>query len=325
MKGFYTQCLCILTDGNITIEDIKTACQSHGFQVVKQISSNENWCLGGPTIIISYDPEQNGYISIDVVNREWPDSMGDSKSDLILFGAWSTGNFGPFTYPNGLTRAQQHSWSWEDAKNVSSCHKGFIRIRLSYIFGCEKNAPIMPKNYNALSELNFLNTIVLAVMTIPGAICYFNPNGEVLLNFESFQKTFSLCKEQNNIPLSLWMNIRFFKLTDKLFFMDTVGNRQLDVKDIEAIFSIDDYDGGTVAYYIRNVTHYLIESKAQIKHNDAIDGPNETNLSWMINISEEGTLSPPREVLRVFPKLNRDEVLKAIVKNQNNDSDNSST
>lgn len=59
--------------------------------------------------------------------------MGDAKSDPMTFGAWSMGYFGPFAYPGGLTRAIQQPWGWAAARDVAPTHRGFDRIRSSYV------------------------------------------------------------------------------------------------------------------------------------------------------------------------------------------------
>src|SRR5262245_53444375 len=88
---------------------------------------------------------------------------------------------------------------------------------------------------------------------------------------------------------------------EKVAFMDSVGNSQLDLPDVESIFPLDKYDPGTIDYYLRNVTHYLLDSGGQIKTGVAIDGPCESNLSWTTESLEDALLSPPRPVLRLYP------------------------
>jgi hypothetical protein len=36
-----------------------------------------------------------------------------------------------------------------------------------------------------------------------------------------------------------------------------------------------------------------------------IDGPGETDLSWTIEVLDEGIVEPPRPVLRLYPKSSR--------------------
>jgi hypothetical protein len=47
-KGFYTQGVSLLTNGQTTINDIKSALRRHGFDIVKELPAGENWAFGGP-------------------------------------------------------------------------------------------------------------------------------------------------------------------------------------------------------------------------------------------------------------------------------------
>jgi hypothetical protein len=146
--------------------------------------------------------------------------------------------------------------------------------------------------------------LVLALRTVPGVICYFNPNGEVLRDLANFREIWDACLAQQKIPLLLWMNICFFKLSDNFAFMDTVGNWQLDIADVEVIFPSERYEPRDIDYYMRNVTHYLLDLDKEIKTGEAIDGPGETNLSWTTQALDKPMAAPPRRVLRLCPKSN---------------------
>lgn len=62
------------------------------------------------------------------------------------------------------------------------------------------------------------------------------------------------------------------------------------------------YDPNTIGYYLRNVTHYLLELGREIQTGEAIDGPGERGLSWIAEARDEGLVTPPRRALRLFPK-----------------------
>ena len=100
------------------------------------------------------------------------------------------------------------------------------------------------------------------------------------------------------------MNIRLFNLSDELGFMDTVGNGQLEISDVEAMFPSAKYDPGDVDYYLRNVTHYLLGVDREMQSGEEIDGPGESNLSWTMEVLDRGLVDPPRRVLRLYPKAN---------------------
>lgn len=304
----FSQGACLLTDGTTTLDSVRQALEANDFEVVKQAPAAADWQFGGPTFIVSYLPEVNGYVAVDVVNRPWPDSMGDPKSDSTTFGAWSMGNFGPYAFPGGLDRAAQQSWTWPEGRNAAKQHRGFIRFRMGYSFGAKDDDPIMPEDYDSLSEMIFLSEMVLSMSDLPGVICHFNPNGEVLRDLGSFHQIWMQCAEQEKIPLLLWMNVRYFHLNDQLIFMDSVGNAQLDIPDVEAIVRKGDYDPNDIDYYLRNVTHYLLGLDRDLKTGEEIDGPGESNLSWTMESLKEAGHPPPRRVLRLYPKALRKEV-----------------
>jgi hypothetical protein len=311
-KGFFTQCLCLLTDGRTDLREIKAALEESDFEIVKQAPAMEDWRFGGPTLIAAFRPDVNGYVAIDVVNHPWPDTMGDPQSDAQTFAAWSMGNFGPLTFPGGLTRASQHAWAWQQGRDVAAAHRGFIRIRLSYAFGAKDDDPIIPDDVDCLAELYFVSRAVLAMLEVPGVLCYFNPNGEVLRDSPGFHQVWTQCEAQEKLPLLLWINIRFFNLNERLAFMDTVGNGQLDLPDVEAVFPIAKYQPQEVDYYLRNVTHYLLGLERPLQSGEDIDGPGESNLSWTTEALDQGAIEPPRQVVRLYPKANRKDVKKAL-------------
>jgi hypothetical protein len=311
-KGFFTQGVCLLTDGHAQIEGVKAALQEKEFEVVKETPPGETWCFGGASLVVPYRPDFNGYVAVDVVDHSWPDDMGDPKSSPMIFGAWSMGHFGPFAFPGGLARAGQHAWAWQPGRTISQQHRGFIRIRMSYCFGASDDSPILPEECDPREELMFLSQVVMAVLNAPGVICYFNPNGEVLRDRQSFSALWDQCEMQQIIPLPLWSNVRFFNLNEQLGLMDTVGNNHLDIQDVEAIFPHAAYDPGQIDSYLRDVTLYLLDLEREIHTGEDIDGPGETNLSWTIEVLENGTMEPPRRLLRIYPNANRKEIRAAL-------------
>lgn len=311
-KGFFTQGVSLLTNGKTTLHDIKSALLQQGFEIAKESKAQEHWALGGATLVVPFLPDVNGYAAVDVVNQPWPDAMGDPKSDSTTFAAWSMGHFGPYAFPGSLERARQHAWVWQPAQTISEGHRGFIRLRISYVFGASKDALVMPPDYDPVAEMMFLSRMVIALLDVPGVICYFNPNGEVLRDDAAFDQVWAACNQQEKMPLPLWMNIRLFNLSDKLALMDTVGNGQLEVRDVEAVFPVAKYDPGEIDYYLRNVTHYLMQLDREMQSGEEIDGPGETNLSWTMEVLDEGVVAPPRRVLRLYPKASSKAVRTAL-------------
>lgn len=311
-KGFFSQGVCLLTDGRTAISDVRSAVEKAAFHIHKEVAANDLWSFSGPAVVIPYRAAVNGGVTIDVVNHPWPDAMGDPKSDPMTFGAWGWGYFGPFTYPGSLGRALQHASGWEAGRNVAPLHRGFIRIRSSYVGGAAADAPCLPEDYDALDEMGFISRLVITLGTVPGVLCYFNPNGEVLWDMSSFASTWDDATKQQKVPLLLWMNVRLFHVDRVFGFMDTVGNAQLDVRDIEVIYPVKRYDPGIIDYYMGNVTHYLLDLGREIQTGEAIDGPGENALSWTAVACDQGIMSPPRPVLRLYPKADAAPIQKAL-------------
>lgn len=299
-KGLFAQCVCVLTDGSMTIADVRAAINAAGFSIVRELAAGERWEFGGPSLVISYRPEINGTVVADVIERPWPDAMGDPKTDPFIFGAWGMGQFGPFTYPCGLQRASEHSWSWPEGRNVALRHQGVVRLRLTYAGGLPET-PCIPASSDPLSEMIFLTRLALAIGSVSSASCYFNPSGEVLRDFAKVESVLQACVEQQKQPIHLWANARLFRLSPEFGFMDTVGNEQLNVGDVEVVYPVEGYQPADIDYYMRNVTHYLLGVGRDLQTGETIDGPGERGLSWIIEVPDEPLVSPPRRVLRLFP------------------------
>jgi hypothetical protein len=293
-SGFHTQTVCVLLREAVTLEQLRPALAP--FTIRREISS-EDWTFGGPTFVLDYRPDVNGLVAVDVVDKPWPDGMGDPKQEFNIFGAWTMGMFGSHTYPGGLQRAMQQCWAWEDGKWLPTQHQGFIRIRSSYVFGKE-DAAIRPADYDAEQDLEFVTKIAQAVLALPQALCYFNPNGEVLRDQALLDESIDDGKTSELPPLDLWANIRLFRIDDTFSLMDTVGNAQLDLIDFEAVFS-KRFDCGEVDGFFRNATLYLLNHGDVIKDKDTLDGPGDAR--WQAHLFKNGLCDPPRNVLCFVP------------------------
>jgi len=291
----------VLLDWPVSLDDIEPAL--NGFDIRSRRDMSESWEFGGPTLVLDYRPESNGMIVVDVVDRCWPDLMGDPKNEPRLFAAWSMGQFGPFAFPGGLQRAGQQCWSWEGGRTIASRHKAFIRIRSTYLIGGSGESPVMPDDYEAMPELEFVTKMASAILEIPGALCYFNPSGEVVRDGDHLRESLNYAWTNGLPPLSVWSNIRLFKLNPEWSLMDTVGNSQLDIPDIEACFHSESFEPNEVDNFLRNVSLYLIEKGEVIKDGDTMDGPGE--IHWQSRQFENGISDPPRRVLRWLPLDNR--------------------
>jgi len=297
-KGMFTQGAVVLLNGETSLDEI--ASMLPDIEIVGRQEAEEDWVFGGDTLLVAYRPEVNGLIVIDWVNRTWPDHMGDPENEPMIMGAWSMGHFGPFAFPGGLARAGEQSWGWEPGHTIAEQHTGFLRIRSSYAFGAAENDPIIPKEYQPLPELEFITKLAIALLDLPNALCYYNPNGEVLCDKETLRESLNHAAKNDFPPLDAWSNVRLFNINEEWVLMDTVGNDQLDFKDCEACFSVEAFDPAEVANFLRNSSLYLHKNTKVIKDGDSMDGPGEQN--WQATNIESSVCDPPREVLRWLPE-----------------------
>lgn len=289
-KGLYTHGAVILLKSAPVFETVERQLARFDPRVAEP---GPSWEFGGPCCVIPYRPQTNGYLVVDLVNRPWPDSMGEPPDDL--FAAWAMGQFGPFTYPGSLQRALQHSYSWPERPET---HAAFLRLRMTYVIGAEGDAPVMPSNYDALAELNFATDVALALADLPEALAYFNPSGEVLSFPSRMRELIAHYRGHALPPLDLWTNIRMFAMDDGWTMMDTVGMAQLDLDDLEVVFHRDDVDGNAGAAFLRNASLYVGQHGPTIKDGHTMEG-------YLAQTFPEALVAPPRGVLRFRPLKTR--------------------
>ena len=297
-KGIFTQSACVLLDRPTNLDELERVLS--GFEIRgRHDEVAAEWPFGGPSLTLTFRPEVNGFAAVDVIDRPWPDHMGDAQKEALLLGAWAMGHFGPFAYPGNLLRAGQQSWAWAEGKTIAPRHRAFVRVRLSYVFGAPENA-LIPQDYQPLPELEFVTRVAAALLELPGALCYFNPNGEVLRDAAGVRESLRHAAANKLPPLELWCNVRLFRLEDGWLMMDTVGNAQLDLPDLEACFRSAGYDCGGVDFFLRDLTLYLLRNGEVIAHGDTTGGPGE--VSWRARVLDESMSPPPRRVLRFVPE-----------------------
>jgi hypothetical protein len=297
MKGFFTQCYVVLTRNRVDFNELVEQLQKH-YPVVKRNPSNEQWEFSGENVLIDYDSPNNGYAAIDYVEHAWPDGMGSNEQPILL-GAWSTGHFGPFAYPNGLKRAHEQAWRLNENDKDNFHHSGFLRLKISYVFGAESEALVRPANYNSMKELEFLDGIMQVILGMVDDGIYFNPNGELLLTGKSFQDCIDFSKASGLPALDLYSNVRLYNIDDDFRLMDSVGNLQFDLPDMEVVIPKGKYDLGEIDRFIRNATFYLLTNGEVVKHGDTMEGPGDIN--WRGFLFEKGICDPPRRTIRWFP------------------------
>jgi hypothetical protein len=297
-KLMYTQGLAVLLAAPVNLDALRE-CLSEAYTIVRETEAAEHWAVGGPSLVVEYRSDVHGYVWVDVAPHPWPDDMGNPQAEPTIFATWSTGGFGPFAFPGGLSRATQQSWRWENALAAVGRHTAFARIRTSYILGAGEGATVAPKDCNPVDELDFITGIAQRISGLPEAICYFNPNGEVLLPANELNSLRDTNRTLGLPDLDVWCNIRMFNLEGGWRYMDTVGNGQLDMTDLEAAFPEKKFRPQDIDRFLRNASLYILRVGSAIGDGDTMSMPGGTN--WQAHLFEEGLSSPPRSVVRLLP------------------------
>ncbi len=302
-KGLHTQSAVVLFEASPTAEQIDLALTP--FSIVRHLPGESadhpaGWMAGRLGVVLSMRRDISGTATVNLFDQRWPDEMGDPKSDPMLFGSWTMGYFGPFTYPGNLERAVQQSVFWDGAAAAAESHRAFVRITTTYVGGASNDAPCLPEGYDALAELEYVTRVAQALLALPGALGYFNPNGEVLRPANQVQELIERHAARGVPPLALWSHVRAFCIEElaPCMIMDSVGMGQLDLVDHEGCFPADKFDPNDVAFFLRNVSEYLRTSGATIRHGDTVNGPG--GIDWR-GMHAEALILPPRSTLRWFP------------------------
>lgn len=297
MKGMFTQGFVVLMERPVALDELRPLLPDHPF--LKVVPADGEWPISGDSAVVAFQPEVNGMVAIDTIPHAWPDHMGDPKAEPMIFCAWGMGHFGPFAFPGGLERAMQHAWTWREAKDYVSRHTAFVRLRLSYGFGAGPDDKVMPPDCDPRAELDFLTELVRGILRHPATIAYFNPNGEVVAPPAGFEQSLAYHRQHKLPPLGLWTNVRLFDLPGEWLIMDTVGNSQFDLPDLEVAFPKGDFAPPDVDYFLRNATLYLLLNGQVIQSGHTMNGPK--NRSLRATRFKNGLSSPPREVLSWLP------------------------
>jgi hypothetical protein len=303
----FTQTLCVLLNREVSLEEIEKALAT--FQPVRQPNADDSWEFSGPSLLLKASGVEQGEVVVDVVANPWPDDMGVEQQESALFQAWDAGQFGPFTFPGSLERASEQSWGWPDGQTVPDQCVGFIRVRLGFLsddhgnHGGPGDEDSALDEFDPLAELEVLTVICSHLLKLPQSICYFNPSGEVLRDQESFQESESLCQQHSIPTIDLWSNVRLFRFDEQWAMMDTVGNSQLGLPDIEACFDAESYEFNSIDQLLRTISMYLVENE-EFEEGEEIE--DENGVTWRMSMHDDSLCDPPRSVIRILPNDGRE-------------------
>ncbi len=308
-KGLFTQGICVLLEQAVDPQQIESALS--GFEIVGRHDSIGS---ADPTItlVLRFRPEVAGHVLVSLSEQPWPDDMGDPEDSAELFVAWSLGQFGPLAFPGCLGRAAEQSWAWDAGREVPQRHVAHIRVLTSYVIGQGEGADdtaeqtiddeetrLLPEDYDSLAELQFLMKVIAPLMELPGVVCYFNPGGEVLRDASGLRQGLNHAWLHDFPPLDMWTNVRLYQATESWSLMDTVGNGQFDVPDMEAVFVAEAYKASEVEEFLRNASLFMLREGDDFEDGDTADGPG--GVVWRALECDEALADPPRPTIRWVP------------------------
>lgn len=331
-KGLFTQGLCVLLSEPVEVDQLREALSEFEYLGRHDSATDGD---AATTLVYRFREEDDGHLLVTVSDLPWPDDLGDPDSTPERFIAWSLGQYGPYAFPGCLRRAGEQSWGWEEGHEAITGHKCHLRFLISYVFGGDEigidaeiedqdasalqaedqvpfgdagdsedsfasEVPMLPSDYDPHAEMVFVTRAVEAALQLPQALCYFNPAGEVLRDRDGLRRGLNHAWSHDLPPLEMWTNVRLFRAEDGWSLMDTVGNCQFDVPDLEAVFSGDQYKPSKVEEFLRSASLYLMRSDEDVEDGDTADGPGD--VQWRAMECVDGLSDPPRETIRWFPQ-----------------------
>jgi hypothetical protein len=298
VKGFFSQGVAVLFSRAPTIERLHEQLSMFAPRGPTHLSEVK-WPTSGPSVRLPFREEVNGFCTVDVVSHPWPDAMGSPEAEAEIFMAWGIGAFGPYAYPSGLERACQQSWAWKAAGEVVSQHRAFVRARISYAFSAPDDACGVPRDCVPVDELQYLDAVVAELSAVEGALCFYNPNADLVVSPEMHASALLAARADDLLPLELWTNVRLFRIEDQAgrTLMDTTGMAQLDLPDQEMVVP-EAVSCDEVASFLRGTCQYLVGRGDVIADGHTADGPGGVLRAVH---REESVVAPPRPVTRWEP------------------------
>ncbi|MCB9526700.1 MAG: DUF4261 domain-containing protein [Myxococcales bacterium] len=293
MQGLFSQSAYILVYKAPTLDELAEVLGDFTLVGRTEAPPDGHWALGGASLVFDH-PEGPGRVLVDVVDRKWPDDMGDPVQDPVLFAAWSAGGFGPAVFPGNLERAGKQAWVWRQASGAVRSHQAFVRLRST--FG--EDGP--PEGHDPKAELLFLTRLGAAVLSLQTSLAWFDPSGEAMRPREFVDQALAYHAAEGVPPLDVWTNVRIGRLTDDWILMDTVGLGQLGLPDIEACFKSERYTFEEVDTFLRQVAEYVADAGDVLSTGDAVPGPKD--VTWEVLRAEQGLNAPPRATVRLLPE-----------------------
>ncbi len=247
-------------------------------------STGFSW-MGGESMIVEMKDPRPRVLTVDAIDRRWPDAMGDPEKEPELFAAWVAGAFGRGVFPGSMERAALFSWHFQEAKEAVRRHAAFVRVRLLAAADDEdpKEDPI------------WCARIAAALGGLPGVLAYFNPAGEILASPSSLAESIEHWESTGQLPLHLLANIRMTGVPGHAEWrvFDIVGLGQFGFPDQEVVARADRYQMSEVTRFIYSIAHHLFTG-TRFNDRDTADGPSGTVLQAHLDVD---SFNPPARMV----------------------------
>lgn len=221
-----------------------------------------------------------GIVLASTYGARWPDGDPDSLAEL---GGAAAG-----LYPGALERAGSQDALWPGGELATKAHKGFVHFIVVEATG------------SPLAQIEALERLGVALLAHPDALCVFFPAGESLRDGNIIGKIRSVSKEQEAMPLQIWVNGRVADAGQGTVIADLVGLGQVGLADSEAVFpdgrGLSPYE---VLGFLLDVTHHLAREGGALEDGVIYEGPG--GLRWRAGLGADAQIEPARKLVRWIP------------------------
>jgi hypothetical protein len=302
MLGLFMQSGCVLFKKAPALDLIAEALKGHDLLVRSDAPWND-WIAGGPSLTFSVPGIEGAKLVVDICDRPWPDEMGDAKKNPTLLGAWTMGAFGPAVYPGALRRATKVARQLDNdvLQDASKNHRAFVRLRVTYVAGLE--SPVAPPNREPLKEMAALSEAAVALRSVPGALVWFNPNGDVMVPLDFLDQVVRPFRGGGPPPLAAWVGVRPGTIAvggEEWLMVDSVGMGTLGGTDVELVLPDPEHDAD-LNVLVKVAFSLCRESIDQPRpeEGDVVEG---RTTSWRVVAGQQALAVPPRDVVRWVPE-----------------------
>ena len=296
MKVHYTQVTALLFSDAPDLGRLCRLLQHHGYQIAEMEEATRWPEMKGPNLKLRTGGAS--FCQVDVCAFPWPDDMGSGGGSAAVSEAYAEGAFGLATQHGALERALQSPASW-DVSHEAPGHQAFVRVRMGRVLYGSAQARHLPAAESAaevMQELRFMLQVAGALAQVPGALAYFNPNGEVLMRCDVLVLLSSKSGEpQQGLPLDAFCSCRSGLMEGRWSWVDCLGLAQLGLLDHEFVWMDSEVSQRDQQELMLTMIHYQLHENAQVATGQVANDPQGKR--WVAEERPSSCQLPRRRVL----------------------------